>query len=87
MIQKHITGDGQEIVFEPSPKWVRVMFGDEFIADSKRVHLLRPGGPPYYYFPKEDVRMGLLQPTEHTEHSLDLGDASYLTVKVGDSIA
>ncbi len=87
MIQKHITGDGQEIVFEPSSKWVRVMFGGEFIADSKRAHLLRPGGPPYYYFPKEDVRMDLLQPTKHTEHSPGLGDASYLTVKVGDRIA
>ena len=52
MIQKHITGDGQEIVFEPSPKRVRVMFGGEFIADSKRIYLLRPAGPPYYYFPK-----------------------------------
>ncbi len=87
MIQKHITGDGQEIVLEPSPKWVRVMFGGQFIADSKRVHLLRLAGPPYYYFPKEDVRMNLLQPTKHTEHSPDLGDASYLTVEVGDKSA
>ena len=87
MIQKHITGDGQEMVFEPSPKWVRVMFGGEFIADSKRVHLLRPAGPPYYYFPEEDVRMDLLQRTKHTEHSPGLGDASYLTVRVKDRIA
>jgi uncharacterized protein (DUF427 family) len=62
-MQKHITGKGQEIVFEPSPKWVRVMFGGQFIADSKRAYLLHLGGPPYYYFPKEDVRMDLLQPT------------------------
>jgi len=87
MIQKHITGDGPEMGFELSPKWVRVMFGGEFIADSKRVHLLRPAGPPYYYFPKEEVRMNLLQPTKHTEHSSGLGDASYLTVRVKDRIA
>jgi uncharacterized protein (DUF427 family) len=87
MIQKHITGAGQEIVFEPSPKWVRVMFGGEFIADSKQAHLLSPGGPPIYYFPKQDVRMDLLQPSDFTEQSLTLGDATYWTVKVGKRIA
>lgn len=87
MIQRHITEDGRDIWFEPSPKWVRVTFGGQIIADSKRAHLLRPAGPPYYYFPKEDVRMDLLQPTKHTDHSLGLGDVSYLTVKVGDRIA
>ncbi len=87
MIQKHITENGQDIWFEPSPKWVRVMFGGEFIADSKRVYLLRPGGPPYYYFPKEDVRMNRLLPSEHTKHSPELGNAAYWTVKVGERTA
>ena len=87
MVQRQVTEGGQEIWFEPSPKWVRVMFGGQFIADSKRVYLLRPGGPPYYYFPKEDVRMDLLQPTSHTERSPVLGEASYWTVKVGDKAA
>jgi uncharacterized protein (DUF427 family) len=44
-----------------SPKWVRVFFGGETIADSRRVILLRETGRlPVYYFPQEDVRMGLL---------------------------
>lgn len=87
MAQRHIMEDGYQIEFEPSPKWVRVMFGGEFIADSKRTCLLRPGGPPSYYFPKEDVRMDRLQPSDYTHHSPDLGDASYWTIKVGDNIA
>jgi uncharacterized protein (DUF427 family) len=87
MIQKTITENGQELIFEPSPKWVRALFGGEFIADSKRVYLLRRAGPPFYYFPKEDVRMDLLQPAAHTEHSPSLRDASYFTVKVGERIA
>ena len=62
------------------------MLGGEFIADSKRVHLLRPGGPPFYYFPKDDVRMELLQPSDYTEQSPVLGDAAYWTIKVGDKI-
>ncbi len=84
MIQKHTTRDGRDIWFEPSPKWVRVMLGGQFIANSKRVYLLHLGGPPSYYFPTEDIRMDLLQPTDHVEHSPDLGDASYWTLRVGE---
>jgi uncharacterized protein (DUF427 family) len=79
--------NGQIVRFEPSPKWVRVMFGGEFIADSKRVHLLLPGGPPYYHFPKEDVKLHFLEQSTHTEHSPLLGKASFWTVKVGDKVA
>jgi uncharacterized protein (DUF427 family) len=47
----------------PSPKWVRVYFGGETIADSRRVLLLRKEGElPLYYFPQEDVRVDLLSP-------------------------
>ncbi len=31
-----------QIGFEPTPKWVRVLFGGQFIADSKRA---RPAAP------------------------------------------
>lgn len=84
MIQKYITAEGQEIVFEPSPKWVRAIFNSKVIADSKNVYILRPGGPPFYFFPKEDVRMDFLQPSNHIEHSPVMGDAHYFTAKVGD---
>lgn len=87
MIQSITTNSGQEIKFEPSPKWVRVMLGGIFVADSKRAHLLLPGGPPFYYFPKEDVRMDLLEPTQHTKRSATLGTARYWTVKAGGKIA
>lgn len=87
-IMKSFTAkNGQVVGFESSPKWVRVMFGGEFIADSKRVHLLLPGGPPYYYFPKEDVKIHFLEHTDHTEHSSLLGEASFWNIKVGDRVA
>ena len=45
----------------PSPKWLRVFFGGEVIADSRRVILLRERGQlPVYYVPQEDVRMDVL---------------------------
>ncbi|MBI2850817.1 MAG: DUF427 domain-containing protein [Chloroflexi bacterium] len=76
-----------EIKCEPSPKWVRVMLGGKFIADSKRVRLLFAGGSPRYYFPKEDVRMDLLEPAGDNEQNPPLGEASFWTVRVGDRIA
>jgi uncharacterized protein (DUF427 family) len=49
--------------FEPSPRWVRAMFGGTAIGDSKAMRLLyEPGKLPVYYFPEADVRMDLLTP-------------------------
>ena len=76
-----------DIGFESSPKWVRVMFNGQFVADSKRAYLLLPGGPPYYYFPREDVRMDFLEATDHSRESELLGKASFWTVKVGERLA
>jgi len=65
-----------------SPKWVRAFLGGEAIADSKRAHLLREGGPPVYYFPVEDVRMDLLKPTEQKTDSPDKGEVAWWTIDV-----
>jgi uncharacterized protein (DUF427 family) len=44
---------------EPSPRWVRVRFAGQFVADSRRALLLRePGRIPVYYFPRADWRWG-----------------------------
>ena len=76
------------IEFEPSPRWIRVKFAEETLADSKRVMLMRETGHlPVYYFPSEDVRQDLLVATDHTTHCPYKGDASYWTVKVGEQEA
>ena len=78
----------QQLQFEPSPRWVRVMLNGQVIADSKRMRLLyEPGYLPVYYFPKQDVRMEFLIQTEHHEHSRLIGDAAYWTVKVKEKQA
>jgi uncharacterized protein (DUF427 family) len=82
-MRSYPTRTGTEAGFEPSPKWVRVRFGNQFIANSKRAHLLLPGGPPTYYFPKEDVRIDLLEPSKYTEDSENLGRASFWNIKAG----
>jgi uncharacterized protein (DUF427 family) len=48
---------------EPTPRWVRVRAGGEWVADSRRALLLAwygPGKLPTYCIPAEDVRTDLL---------------------------
>jgi len=76
------------LYLEDSPRRVRVVFGGETIADSRSVKLLHETGHlPVYYFPQRDVRMDLLDATDHTTHCPFKGDASYWSVKVGDRVA
>ncbi len=85
---KVFTGrNGEQIGFEQSPKWVRVRFGDANVADSRRAHLLLPGGPPYYYFPWEDVLTDLLEASGRTEESPLLGRAAYWDLRTGSRTA
>ena len=77
-----------KLSFEPSPRRVRVVFASETIADSTDMRLLHePRHLPVYYFPRADVRMDLLQPTDNATHCPWKGDASYWSVRVGDRVA
>jgi len=74
--------------FAPSPRWVRVYFNNQLIADSKNMMLLRETNRlPLYYFPKKNVRMDCLQPSDHTTRSDRKGDGVFWHVQVGDRIA
>ena len=56
--------------FGPSPRWVRVYLNNHLIADSQKMMLLREADHlPLYYFPKKDVHMDCLQPSDHTTQS------------------
>jgi uncharacterized protein (DUF427 family) len=76
------------LYFEDSPRRVRVMLGGETVADSRRTKLMHETGHlPVYYFPREDVRMELLEESDHTTHCPFKGEASYWSVKVGDKVS
>jgi uncharacterized protein (DUF427 family) len=76
------------LFFEDSPRRVRVLFGGETVADSRRVKLMHEQGHlPVYYFPRSDVRMDLLEATDLTTHCPFKGEASYWSVRVGDRVA
>lgn len=69
------------VQIEESCRRVRVVFGAETIADSKRVLLLREADClPVYYFPKRDVKMDRLRATEHRDRCPHKGEAAYYTV-------
>ncbi len=74
--------------FGLSPRWVRVYFNNHVIADSKGIMLLRETDHlPLYYFPKKDVRMDCLQPSDHTTQSDLKGEGIFWHVHVGDKVA
>jgi uncharacterized protein (DUF427 family) len=61
---------------------VRVEVDGVLVADTASARILREGGlPPRYYLPREDVRMDLLEITEHTTNCPFKGDASYWTLE------
>jgi uncharacterized protein (DUF427 family) len=82
------TNPDYKITFEQSPRRVRVAFNGETIADSTNAHLLfETRHLPVYYFPRADVRMDLMAPTDHQTFCPYKGTASYRTIRVGDRIS
>jgi uncharacterized protein (DUF427 family) len=78
---------GMALYLEPTPKRIRVEVGGETIADSRRAFLLHEGGhQPTYYFPPEDVRPEFLEPHDKHTHCPKKGDASYYTIRVGETV-
>ncbi|MDH3899900.1 MAG: DUF427 domain-containing protein, partial [Gammaproteobacteria bacterium] len=72
------------VAVEPSAKRVRVVFAGETIADSTDALVLHETRLPLvYYFPRNDVRMNLLQRTEHRTHCPFKGNASYWSIAAG----
>jgi uncharacterized protein (DUF427 family) len=70
---------------EPVDRRVRGVLAGETIVDSRRPLLLfEKGHLPVYYFPVEDVRTDLMEPTAKHTRCPRKGKASYWTVRVGD---
>jgi uncharacterized protein (DUF427 family) len=78
------TNPDYKVALEQSPRRVRVRFNGDTVADSTNAHLLfETRHLPVYYFPRADVRMDLLTPTEHHTFCPYKGAALYWTIHVG----
>ncbi len=83
-----VPGRERLLYIEDSPRRVRGYLDGELVVDSRRVRLLHEYGHlPVWYFPLEDVRQELLEPTDHGTHCPKKGDASYHSVRVGNHVA
>lgn len=72
---------------EPNPGTVTASFGGETIASSSRsLRVLEGKYDPVVYIPRDDVRVELLEKTEHTTYCPFKGHASYYTIRVGDRV-
>lgn len=73
------------IYFEDSPRRIRALLDGETVVDSRHGKLLHEHGHlPIYYFPESEVRMELLEPSDHSTRCPYKGRASYWSVRVGD---
>ncbi len=78
---------GSALYLEPSPKRIRALVAGEVVADSRRAMLLHESGhQPIYYFPGEDVRSELFEPSPKHTRCPKKGEASYHSLRVGDRL-
>ncbi|MWA13785.1 DUF427 domain-containing protein [Streptomyces sp. BA2] len=69
---------GHKITIEQGTDHVRVVREGQVVAETRRPLLLRETGYPVrYYLPPEDVRTGLLTPSDTTTYCPFKGTASY----------
>ena len=67
----------------PETRRVRVIFAGSVIADSSNaIRCEETGHGPVHYIPAKDVRLELMQPTEHKTYCPFKGDCSYWTIAV-----
>ena len=79
---------GGLLYFEDNPRRIRAIFARETVVDSRRVKLLHESGRlPVYYFPSDDVRRDLLEPSRRTERSEQKGTARFWSLRVGERVA
>jgi uncharacterized protein (DUF427 family) len=82
--QQHPT---HRLVERREPRRLRVQLGADVLAESADViELDEDGHPRRYYFPRADVRMDALLPSETTSHCPFKGDARYFSLKFGDGV-
>lgn len=70
----------------PEQRRVRVTFAGAVIADSgDAVRCEETGHEPVHYIPAKDIRLDLMQATEHKTYCPFKGDCSYWTIAVDGS--
>jgi uncharacterized protein (DUF427 family) len=78
---------GGALYLEPTPKRIRAELGGVVIADSRHAFVLHEAGhQPVYYFPPEDVRTDLFEPSPRRSSVPTKGAATYFTIRAGEKV-
>jgi uncharacterized protein (DUF427 family) len=92
-VERVVPGPGQESVWdyprpprvEPVPERIRVVVDGVTIADSTSAQrVLETAGAPVYYVPRADVRIDLLEASDHQTVCEFKGPATYYSLAIGD---
>lgn len=87
LLHKHARDPFKRVDALPSRRHVRVVIDGQTIAETERPHLVfETNHPVRYYFPQEDVRMDMLEPSPTKSRCPYKGEASYWSIKLGEEI-
>jgi len=76
-----IPGPDHPITIEPDTGRVKVMAGDQVIADTTDALVLREASyPAVFYIPRKDSNLALLTRSDHMTYCTYKGDASYFSL-------
>jgi uncharacterized protein (DUF427 family) len=76
---------GALLFWDPVPYRVRALLGRKTVVDSRRVHMLHETGHlPVWYFPEDDLRHELLEPSAKRTTCPHKGEARYRSVRAGE---
>ncbi|WP_240776693.1 DUF427 domain-containing protein [Nonomuraea basaltis] len=83
-----INGPGHRLLFQDFPRRVRAVFGGETVADTREGKLLHETGSlPQLYVPEKDLRIELLEPSEHAPTCPFKGQATYWSIRAAGRTA
>lgn len=87
-VNYRIDGPAQCLLFGDFPRRIRAVLDGETVADTTRGRLLHESGLlPVLYVPDDDVRLDLLERTDHTTHCPFKGDANYYSAHTPSRVA
>ena len=80
-----LPGPDHPITMTRNPNRIRVTLGGQVIAETTRALTMKEASyPPVHYIPRADVKMDLLERTQHSSHCPYKGEAAYYSIGAGD---
>jgi len=74
-------GPDHPITMARNPNKIRVTLGGQVIGETARAVTLKEAAyPPVHYIPRADVRMELLERSQHSSHCPYKGEAAYYNI-------